>query len=277
MSIFEKEIERRLENNEEVYNAYEVLASTDFHYVSCEEESPIYESIMIDDYDWMSGATKVYILFADFHYVSCEEESPIYESIMIDDYYWMSGATKVCILFDDFVLKTLICGEMEWNEETGTFEEIDCGDTYDDFCRIEYQVYQRAVIEGVSQFFAETIYLGDSVYAQQRSEGDVCDIETEVEDEELTVANFVNSTCKALGIEKLPTYFDSDYYLVKCFFDHYSDLEMVQLYNFLKKYDINDLHDGNVGVYNGKPMIYDFSGYLSCTSERIKKSFKTKI
>ena len=52
---------------------------------------------------------------------------------------------------------------------------------------------------------------------------------------------------------------------------HHSVEELTKLENFLYDYDINDLHNCNMGIFNGELKIFDFSGFGSDTSEILKR------
>lgn len=124
---------------------------------------------------------------------SFEYENPFYEfdeyiNKNYPDFNYVidSGATK-CVIIpknEDYVLKIPFTGYEDWDnqpckedEETGEWiydEDYDPFVPFEDgdYCRIEADNYQFAIIEGLEEIFAETYFLGYvkgfPIYAHKR-------------------------------------------------------------------------------------------------------------
>lgn len=139
-------------------------------------------------------------------------------------------------------------------------------DTYNDGtipCQIEAKNFQRAISYNLAMYFAPTYYIGkykgvdlvlqkklvvDSTYTKSHA--------YEITGEEI----FSPYTINYGNQEKITIYptwngsLDQEDILVGL----YDNLELVE---FCKKYEINDLHDGNFGWDGDQAYITDFSGY----------------
>ena len=185
----------------------------------------------------------------DSYYDFCESNGWRFEgyNLSLD-----SGETKVLIIFDDedWVIKI-------------PFDLTKTGTRYDDFCRIEAKNYQRAIEESVEKFFVPMYFLGDYEF-----EDGCCDFSCPIYImEKVDVNEDVNSTYAKSNYEgDEDDYDDYDFSgedgAMICLESSWTVDETINLWDFLCKYDINDVHTGNIGLnFEGKYVICDYSGY----------------
>lgn len=205
---------------------------------------------------------------------------------------WVNGASKVCVLLEDCVLKTSIDGWIEdFDEETyDSLPEPEKNYFLNDMddCAVEFFIYQKAIEEGVSRFFCKTEKTRISTIFKQEK----CDtVLSDFHDTQLTKKKNNSSLkvkedialyyCKkdlrtiynALGLFDLKDRVLGNIargYLLA----YYSVNDLKCLQRFLSKYDINDLHAKNIGMMNGKPVIFDFCGYGSSTCSKVMEETK---
>lgn len=174
------------------------------------------------------------------------------------DLSWDSGISKACFFFgnDDYVIKVPFC------------------DVDEDYCEKETQMFVKAEVNGVDEYFAETkqlmTYVYDNsfsvdVYISARANMDrdlMADMmdsyshhdeydpelaEQEEDDETFNTLYSMNGT----SFPAIKDIFEGSYS---------NDLE--DLWDFIIRLRINDLHKGNVGfTINDKPVFIDYSGY----------------
>lgn len=154
------------------------------------------------------------------------------------------GATKICIWHED------LCG---WVIKVGYTQGVK-----HDYATIEYNNYCKAEEAGFTQYFPETIYLGEfggrAFYIQAE-----CDC-----DEEQVTSDWY---------ERLRDGYDEDgeEYDPDCLWDEVYNLDDDEkaflmfrdgaFCRFLWENGIGDLHEGNFGYYKGCAVIIDFSGF----------------
>ena len=123
----------------------------------------------------------------------------------------------------------------------------------DDYCEIECSVYQAAENEGLAQYFAPTEWQDQagetSIYIQLRVTPFEAVYESALSDKETT------TKCDSLGVRCFNSLW------IKDFFDFYGEDEFIKLDAFLKKYQIYDLHSGNLGYLDGAPILLDYSDF----------------
>lgn len=163
-------------------------------------------------------------------------------------------------------------------------------------CEKEEHIYEAAMRNSVEKFFVEAIYLGTYCrsfeYFEEKSfEHVYCHVESFMADdfmEEVGEKEEEGEKKKVISIE-LPLY---AYRRANAFFPEsildvgkvrkklgvspltekhivvghefskaYTEEEYKKLVAFLEKEGINDLHCGNVGMINGKPVLIDYCGY----------------
>ena len=126
-----------------------------------------------------------------------------------------------------------------------------------DYCNLECNIYERAVEEGFAEYFAAEYRVGKvhdhPIYAQQKAR-----IYCDREDSSRHSKERLKSTsqrCSELNIDCFNNVWISD------FIDAYGESELIRLIQFVDKYDIGDLHDGNIGYIDEMPVLVDYSNY----------------
>lgn len=221
----------------------------------------------------------LHILSYDFHTYS-DEEGVVYEEDMLRPFYWSSGVSKVCIILNEIVLKKAFAGtvtEIDW--VTGESLDDPEFDEYEqDMCELEYQVYQKAIEADVAEFFAELVQLDDGIYAQPK-----CDLTFDKyleskDDCETVYLFFGEDECDLMkqnfDLQLLHCKLNST--IMSYLYAEYPLKKLQALQDFLRRYDINDLHYGNMGFFNGKLKFFDYCGYCSSTIDQIRKENSEK-
>ena len=196
------------------------------------------------------------------------------------------GASRFCIVDNNypFVVK------VEYDEPFETFEDISS------FCERELFFYERAQELNFDKYFTEVQYLGtytkkvktyslsDFYDYYDYSEYDKNDFLSALEDmekegvlkKEIEISIplyayekadcFVNDSCYS---SKEIDYYRSlksplseiSAYIAANFIKDYGEEEFYEFSEFLKYYNIRDIHAGNVGFINGKIVIIDYASY----------------
>lgn len=172
------------------------------------------------------------------------------------DFEYASGASKgVFIVQDDEVIKMPFSKEEVENWEDEGDEEYVRADMEVNYCDLEYENYLRAKEEGLEKYFAAIRPIRSikdvQLYAQEFCE---CDdfYESSNESNNLALAVFERS----ISDVSLPRDWAGE------FVETYGEKELERLYNFIAEYEINDLHNGNVGrKMDGTLCLIDYSGY----------------
>lgn len=159
--------------------------------------------------------------------------------------FWASGgATKVCISHSDL---------HNWVIKVGYTERVS-----KDYATYEYNVYCFAQEAGLTEYFPETIYLGEfrgrAFYVQQKAD---CDEEQVSSDWYDRLRNQYDEDGEDYDCETLWEVIDdmdADSKAYLCFGNK-------ELCDFLIDNGVGDLHEGNFGYINGCMVIVDFSGY----------------
>lgn len=192
------------------------------------------------------------------------------------DISYYSGASKVCFIFHDFVLKMGFAGEaceVEENENLVLRKEekylsYDCvGSKYEfDSMEIEYDLYCEAKRRGLEYFFAETERVSDNLYVQERAD---CSLN---ESDELYEWGSDASCNEAIIAEYNLGYLFNlvGSTVFSLFLDKYTEEELSKLSAFLEEFEINDLHEGNIGFFGEELKLFDFCGYETNTPIKIK-------
>lgn len=189
-----------------------------------------------------------------------------YEDIIAHNFngYLASGVTKLVIVLSslNYVIKIPYSGEWSVNydddeliftpfEYANDLAEFDIHNSNWDYCENEVTKYNIAKEHGFADFFPETVYVGNGVYAQEKC--------MEIDEEEYTPSESSRALCRTnwkhfRGI-------DADW--VALAIDWYGFDRVMKFFDFIDEYRMNeDLHRGNIGFrMNGAPIILDFSGY----------------
>lgn len=173
-----------------------------------------------------------------------------YLSKRLDGIECFNGATRVCVTCADwdFVFKF-----DHWGE---------------DYCELEYHNYQRAIDYNIERILLPiepftVLNNGLVIYKQAKYSFPVRDLwlhPAEMEQvehtEKYTNLTLVNTVLGCCYDDNIPIPWIS---------------RVIQLYGkrFIRSFvqwtqecEVNDLHAGNVGYYNGKPIIIDYAGYF---------------
>ena len=181
---------------------------------------------------------------------------------------YFSGATKLVILFPgaDYVIKIPFNGQYTYNDEDELmyweFENGSYGCCWD-YCLGEVEKYEEAVIEGFECFFAKTELIGHvhghPIYIQERAViyDDIARTKEDANSYERrkSARAFCDdngySCFNGLWIADLQDYCGSQH-----------DELFHNFMDYVTSY-ISDLHMGNVGYIDGKPVLVDYSGFDS--------------
>lgn len=179
---------------------------------------------------------------------------------LLQDFTWNYGETKCCIILKeaDYVIKipfrgSISCGE-EYDFENANFDK----EHFWDYCFSELIYYNLAKRQKIEKAFAKTRLLGIvqnyPIYIQEK------------------VTTFSSTGfdpyLKNERTEKTRKYCkEKNFY---CFnnrwladaFQYYGEKRFNKIINFLKDYDIEDLHIDNIGYIGSRPVILDFSDFL---------------
>jgi len=208
----------------------------------------------------------------------CEENfwSYIDKSIIEDcDAEVNYGATKLVFSFKDtdFVIKIPFFGsyeeeycsdesdnEDEYNEYYGyCFKEFSGAPLDNDwnYCAAESEIYKLAKEEGIEDLFAKTEFLGRVndlfVYTQEKAEMfDYCKTTLSKEDS-ISIQKKMKDISSPIRSEVW----------VYDFINYYNEELFDELCAFLNKYEINDMHSGNIGYIEDRPVLVDYSAFHS--------------
>ena len=220
----------------------------------------------------------------------CEETfySMVVEPLECSDlgeFDYDSGATKGVLVFDelDYVIKIpFYCeyyeGYSDWDDETEEWVEVEEGGPSEepfsgvevegfvhhnpwDYCETEQYRYQVAERYGVEEYFAKTWFLGKvngwPIYAQVKANM-FC---SQSSYESRSKREYSEKEKESANTVKKSTGFYLDTEWVIDFLNYFNEAKYIALANFCEEWDIEDLHNGNIGYVNGAPCIVDYSSY----------------
>ena len=184
-----------------------------------------------------------------------------------------TGATKL-VLFPkaelnlDIVVKIPFTHseDKEWgpdeddNWKPGEYYPL-CGAFYGDgwdYCKAETLYYEHAVEEGIEFAFLKTELIGYSddfhpIYIQKKAE--MLESREESHKKDWTECQLASNFCTSNHLDCFSDYWVAD------FLNCYGEEAYKKLHDFLADFHIWDMHSGNLGYYNGKPVIVDYGGY----------------
>lgn len=154
------------------------------------------------------------------------------------------------------------CDNYEYEEGHEKFTGAGIGYRYDydvdfeedDYCGSEAWLYAQACEWGVEQAFVEVEPLGmigiHPIYAQKKvsfREPKICSADSKKKFKSLYPTRYtISETLGGLLV------------------DAYGEEFVAKLYKFIDFYHIDDLHNGNWTIVDGKPKIVDYGGYREC-------------
>lgn len=211
-------------------------------------------------------------LLNEDHYTYDGEEGVIYDEYPFDDYNWATGASKICIIVGDIVFKTSFTGyAYDYDYENSDFYKETIYESWDrDYCLMEYQLYKIACDWGIEEFFAETVKVMPYVYAQPFCKEIFSDCPKNSYLKDTTPYNTFCSTIDNLDLRSLRVKLGEE--AMRYFAVAYPIDKLLKLQDFLDYYEINDLHGGNCGWFDGKLKFFDFCGYNSDTLEKLSEN-----
>lgn len=177
---------------------------------------------------------------------------------------YATGATKGVLIFEQlgFVIKIPFCRNSEdyddYYECCNYFTGADTDNGWD-YCEAEADKYQRAEEEGISMCFAKTEKIeeidGYPIYMQElASIYKNVDYQSSHTEED---SRQVNSICDSNNFYIFNIEWLSDA------FHFYGEKVFHKLLEFIRTVGINDLHDGNIGYIENRPVLVDYSSFDS--------------
>lgn len=175
-----------------------------------------------------------------------------------------TGASKlVCILEDkDYVVKIPFNSFIE-DEEIIELRGA-TGDREDglwDYCAREVFLYETAKVHKLDYIFPKTQYIGDiygwPVYVQEK-----CIPISRIYDSCKKTPEQIDTVRKIIKKSNDNLWFFNGMWITN-FYDKYGVESTIELLEFIKFYNITDLHNENVGFLQKdlKPVLIDFSGF----------------
>ncbi len=176
------------------------------------------------------------------------------------DYCIKTGATKVVLVSseDNKVIKIPLLGDKD-GMFTGSINSLNL--PYD-YCAREVDLYQKAIELGLEDAFLCVTNLGsylvtnrlDKVYFYIQDKADSTG--------KLTKSSYSKESMKTFEEYSsiLGTDMDEDW--GAAMIEYYGKEYCYDLFNFLDKEKIYDLHPGNFGYFHNRPIVTDFGGYV---------------
>lgn len=228
---------------------------------------------MDDNYDYVKRTLAAFIshnkngeLLRDICY-NCD----ITEDESIEDYYakranssfpwWAAGMTKFVFSIpdvDNYVFKIPFLTRF-WYKGTDKEERL----PQEDYCKYEAENYKLAKEKGVSDFFAETVYLCTfedvPIYISEDASISALDYcsnsvwhKTSNRSKKWSSAHFERQ--QGFG-------FDDEYAPIAWLADRVDLLKIIDLLDFFREYKIVDIHSGNFVYTKDGILIVDYSGF----------------
>ena len=172
-----------------------------------------------------------------------------------------NGATKGVIIMPDVP----VAFKCPFGKQTkincfGSEEDIEfcC-----DYCAEECKNYKKSEEEGIAFFFAETTFLTTFEIGNIVLDVYIQELARPFEDYGSTTSfseERIDKACSCLNSFESSLY-DVDPAWMADFIDSYGEIDANILDVFLTDHAINDIHNGNIGYVDGRPVIFDYSGY----------------
>lgn len=197
-----------------------------------------------------------------------EDDVEDFKEDYVPDVEWDYGASKLVFMPPEskFVIKIPFRGQNECvfgeNDELLDYKDFcEFSGARDgwDYCHTELIIYNSAEEKELDQCFAKTSLIGKvkgyPIYQQEKAKifGHTCN-ESEYSKEK---TGSTEKKCKELDVNNFNSCWLSD------FIDYYGNELFVKFMLFLKEMRINDLHRDNLGYINGRPVLVDYSGFMS--------------
>lgn len=219
------------------------------------------------DYSYIYSLFKDFYITDDFYdnaEITYQLEEKLEKNISV-----RCGASKfVCIPKDkEYVIKLPFNSVLE---EDSDEEEIvkfigasgDITDNLWDYCAREVFLYEAARSNKIAFAFPETEYVGLingwPIYVQE-----VCKTLYEKENTKFPTVAEENQVMSFLASKNKYSTINDSWITMFCL--QYGEEKTIELLDFIKFYEINDLHSSNIGfsAIDGRPVIVDFSGFYN--------------
>ena len=132
-----------------------------------------------------------------------------------------------------------------------------------DYCEVEEILFNRAYKAGVSDYFAQTVCIGEingyPLYIQERAEI-YSDSESKysyklIQELIKEIKQDLDDTDRLFG--RLPDEWVCNFYVI------YGKNLLKKFLDFVEEEEISDLHSDNVGFIDDKPVLTDYSSFWS--------------
>ena len=121
---------------------------------------------------------------------------------------------------------------------------------YWDYCKTEEIIYNRALRNKAEKFFLESKNIGEHngipIYIQKRATT-------------VGVGNTISPSEDSINFSK--KHVSRAYDIFPILEEYYGKESCLPLFDFLGGLNVNDLHNGNVGLLDNKPVLFDYSGF----------------
>jgi hypothetical protein len=198
---------------------------------------------------WVKILNKIeHKVATDFYSIYSMEDA--LQEVSAPEFSVDSGVTKGCIIpkDSDFVIK--------WTRDKRENE-----------AEQELEIYQEAVARGIDFLFPQTCFLcevsGVKFFAQQKVDCSRYDLDEKA----YTKYKKITKTVKAEIFQKAQKGFYNyswrsiDNLWLSMIISLYGKKITLKLEQFTVDFKINDLHNGNIGFINNRPVLLDFCGY----------------
>lgn len=179
------------------------------------------------------------------------------------NFYWAEGASKYVIIPEkmdkDLVIKIPYSGVID---SFGEYEEF-CGAISDtcafdwDYCKVECDIFQKAKERDLEMCFAKTELIGTikgyPIYAQEKAV--IWENIHNYEDYDERERDEIEEKTRSSGHRC----FNSAWLLD--FLDYYGEEIFNMFLDFIDDMCIDDLHSGNIGYINDRPVLVDYSDF----------------
>lgn len=171
-------------------------------------------------------------------------------------WYQKDGATKMVFVNEDYnyVIKIPYFG-VDYEKFENAIAPIEQMNQWD-YCKREMELYALARSEGLGRFFAATYQIGEfmdyPIYIQEK-----CTPFGRFHSKDASIISQSVEYLKEMNVRHNP--FDAKFVVDMVQKEGFDKVQ--QFYEFLKKYQIDDLHTGNYGYRNELPKIIDYSGF----------------
>lgn len=177
-----------------------------------------------------------------------------------------AGMTKIALIHpvDKNVIKIPFIGD------SGAYSELYAGSINSlnigyDYCAREVDLYNKAVDQGFSDAFVKVVNVGTHINKSYKYQPTINIYLQEKVDKVgiISVADYSKESMKKLvEYQKDSKYeFDMDEPFGAAFIDYYGEDYGYDLFQFIEKEQIDDLHSGNFGYLHNRPVVIDYGGY----------------